>query len=266
MTIRLAHWILAATMLTQVVLTGPLLAQTTDATDPATTEPATTEPAAGDAPPALPPPLPPAEVPATPPPLPPQPEFYIDENGAPGGPYKMADLQALVTAGTLTADTLAWTDGMEAWAAASSVAGLETLFAAAAAPRVTAVAPPADLSTFVVGDWQQTGPLDIPGVGPGTANLTASFAADGTFRMGGTIEATNAETGTMTIQVDGQGNYVAQALTADQFSVTQTGIAKMTIPGFAPVEQPLAETTNYRVIDANTIEDMVTGDRLVRQP
>jgi hypothetical protein len=262
MTIKLMRWMLATAVVTSFGLTGPLLAQTTD-----TTEPATTEPTTGDAPPALPPPLPPEPVAATPPPLPPQPEFYIDENGAPGGPYKLADLQALVAAGTLKPGTLAWTDGMAEWAAASGVAGLDTLFVATATPVIDdAVAPATDLATFVVGDWTQTGPIDIAGVGPGNANLTANFAADGTFSMGGMIEATNAETGTMTIQVDGRGNYTVQDAGGDQFSITQTGSAKMTIPGFAPVEQALAETTVYRMIDANTVEDVVTGDRLVRQP
>lgn len=262
MTIKLMHWMLATAVLTSFGMTGPLPAQTTDATEPATTKPVTDE-----APPALPPPLPPEPEAATPPPLPPQPEFYIDENGTPGGPYKLADLQALVAAGTLKPGTLAWTDGMAEWAAASSVAGLEALFVVAATPADPGpVAPAIDLATFVVGDWVQTGAIDIPGVGPGNANLTANFSADGTFRIGGMIEATNAETGTMTIQLDGQGNYTVQPAGADQFSITQTGSAKMTIPGFAPVEQPLAETTVYRMIDANTVEDVLTGDRLVRQP
>lgn len=268
MTLDFKRLLLATGLGLGLTLSAPLAAQTT--TETTTTEPAaepTTEPATADTPPALPPALPAAPGPATPPPLPPQPDFYIDENGSPGGPYKLAQLQALVTAGTLKPATLAWTDGMAEWAAASTVAGLEPLFAAAApAPAPTPTAPLADLATFVVGNWQQTGPIDIPGVGPGTANLAASFVADGSFTMSGTIEATNAETGTMTIQVEGQGTYVVQPMGADMFAVTQTGSAKMTIPGFAPVEQALAETTNYRMIDANTIEDTVTGDRLVRQP
>lgn len=276
--------ILAAAFGLGLTQSAPLMAQTTpdttadtttdaitDATTDTTTapaaDPAATE-ATKDTPPALPPALPVTPAPATPPPLPPQPDFYIDENGTPGGPYKIAQLQALVAAGTLKPGTLAWTDGMAEWAAASTVAGLEPLFAVAApvTPTKTAAPPTVDLATFVVGNWLQTGPLDIPGVGPGTANLAATFAPDGSFSMSGTIEATNAETGTMTIQVAGQGTYVVQSLGPDMFAVTQTGSAKMTIPGFAPVEQALAETTNYRMIDANTIEDSVTGDRLVRQP
>jgi hypothetical protein len=265
MTYEFRHQILAALVGLGPYLSLPAAAQTTTDT---TTEPAT-EVVVPEAPPALPPALPAAPEPATPPPLPPQPDFYIDENGTPGGPYKMAQLQALVTAGTLMPTTLAWTDGMAEWAAASTVAGLEPLFAASTptpTPTPTPGAPAVDLATFVVGNWLQTGPIDIPGVGPGTANLAASFLGDGSFTMSGTIEATNAQTGTMTIQVEGQGSYVILPLGADMFSVTQTGSAKMTIPGFAPVEQALAETTNYRIIDANTIEDTVTGDKLVRQP
>lgn len=263
MTITLKTKFWAAIFGVGLALGGPVLAQTsTDATTDVTTD-ATTA-----APPALPPALPAAPEPATPPPLPPQPDFYIDENGTPGGPYKMAQLQALVAAGTLTPGTLAWTDGMAEWAAANTVTGLEPLFAAVVAPTpnpTPAPAPAVDLATFVLGHWQQTGAVDIPGVGPGNANLAAMFAADGTFTLGGTIEATNADTGTMTIQVNAQGNYVIESLGPDTFSVTQTGSATMTIPGFAPVQQPVAETTIYKMIDANTIEDTVTGDRLVRQ-
>lgn len=280
MTMNFRLVILSAAFGVGLTLTAPVLAQTTDTTKDTATEPATpqaapevapeaTSEAGVETPPALPPALPVTPEPVTPPPLPPQPDFYIDENGTPGGPYKVAQLQALVAAGTLLPTTLAWTDGMAEWAAASTVAGLEPLFAAAPAapaPTPTAVAPVVDLATFVVGNWQQTGPLDIPGVGPGTANLSASFLADGSFSMSGTIEATNAETGTMTIQVEGQGNYAIQPIGADMFAVTQTGSARMVMPGFAPVDQALAETTNYRIVDANTIEDTVTGDRLVRQP
>ena len=262
MTIDIRSMIWAAALGVGLGFSGAVLAQTTTDTTP---EPATT-----DAPPALPPALPATPEPASPPPLPPQPDFYIDENGTPGGPYKMAQLQALVAAGTLTPTTLAWTDGMAEWAAANAVAGLEPLFAAAAAPAPTPAptpAPPiADLTTFVVGNWQQTGDVDIPGVGLGSANLSAMFGADSSFTLGGTIEATNAETGTMTIQVNATGTYAVQSLGPDTFSVTQTGSATMTIPGFAPVQQPVAETTNYKMIDANTIEDIATGDRLVRQP
>lgn len=247
---------------------GPILAQTTTDTTAEPTAPVASPDPTPEAPPALPPALPATPEPATPPPLPPQPDFYIDENGTPGGPYKMAQLQALVAAGTLTPNTLAWTDGMAEWAAANTVAGLEPLFAASliATPKPTSDSPVADLTTFVVGNWQQTGDVDIPGVGLGTANLAATFGADGNFTLDGTIEATNADTGTMTIQVSATGTYVVQSMGPDTFSVTQTGSATMTIPGFAPVQQPVAETTNYKMIDANMIEDIVTGDRLVRQP
>ncbi len=266
MTIEIKSAILGVALAAGLGLNGVVLAQTTPET---TTEPATTE-----TPPALPPALPATPEPATPPPLPPQPDFYIDENGTPGGPYKMAQLQALVAAGTLTATTLAWTDGMAEWAAANTVAGLEPLFVAAVAPTPTPAPAPApapgipaaDLTTYVVGNWLQTGDVDIPGVGLGSANLAAVFAADGSFTLGGSIDATNAETGTMTIQINAGGTYVVQSLGPDTFSVTQTGSATMTIPGFAPVLQPLAETTTFKVIDANTIEDTITGDRLLRQP
>ena len=268
MTISIKSMIWAATI--GLGLCGPLLAQTSTDTTAAPTVTDTPTVVTTDNPPALPPALPVAPEPASPPPLPPQPEFFIDENGTPGGPYKMAQLQGFVAAGTLTSATLAWTDGMAEWAAANTVAGLEPLFVAAVTPAPTPaptpVAPAVDLATFVVGNWKQTGDVDIPGVGLGRADLSAMFGADGKFVLGGTIEATNADTGTMMIQVNATGTFVVQSSGPDTFSVTQTGSATMTIPGFAPVQQPVAETTNYTMIDANTIEDIATGDRLIRQP
>lgn len=287
MTIAFEQWarvlILACTLGLGLQPAGPLLAQSAEPATGAASETTTETPAgagpeatAGTAPdpttqtetnaPVLPPPLPPAPAPATPPPLPPQPDYYIDAGGTPGGPYKLAELQALVAAGTLTSGTLAWTDGMAEWAPAAAVTGLETLFAATPAPTAAPAAPGIDVAATLVGNWLQTGPVEIPGVGAGNANLSAHFAADGSFTMGGSIEAINADTGTMTIQLQAEGNYAVQPMADGQFALTQTGSVRMTMPGFAPVDQPIAETANYQMIDANTIEDLATGDRLVRQP
>lgn len=62
-----------------------------------------------------------------PPPLP-MVQYYTGINGKQEGPYDMAGLQRLVDAGTLKRDTLVWTTGMPAWAAADTIADLKILF------------------------------------------------------------------------------------------------------------------------------------------
>jgi membrane protease subunit (stomatin/prohibitin family) len=65
---------------------------------------------------------------AAPPPMPGTVMFHVDAGGQPGGPYNLAQLQQMVAAGQLTAQTLVWTQGMAGWAAASAVAQLAPLF------------------------------------------------------------------------------------------------------------------------------------------
>jgi hypothetical protein len=84
----------------------PLPAQETD---PALDLDASVEPPEPPPPPpvedagATPPPLPPAEEAATPPPLPPETTWFIEEEGAAGGPYTLEELRTRAAAGTLAA-------------------------------------------------------------------------------------------------------------------------------------------------------------------
>jgi membrane protease subunit (stomatin/prohibitin family) len=70
-----------------------------------------------------------AAAPGGPPPMPGALMFHVDAGGQPGGPYNVAQLQAMVGSGQLQATTLVWTQGMAGWAAASAVAQLAPLFA-----------------------------------------------------------------------------------------------------------------------------------------
>ena len=94
---------------------------------------------AQDAP--TPPPLPTEAT--TPPPLPVA-SVYIAEDGAQAGPFTLTELRDKVDAGTLTASTLAWQDGMADWQAAGSVDDLAILFEDDAA--VTPDAPAGDIA------------------------------------------------------------------------------------------------------------------------
>lgn len=64
-----------------------------------------------------------------PPPLPGQAMFHVDMNGQPGGPFTVQQIQAGIANGQVGPGTLVWTQGMAAWAPASTVPALQALFA-----------------------------------------------------------------------------------------------------------------------------------------
>ena len=67
-------------------------------------------------------------APVTPPPVAPL-QMYLYLNNQQAGPYDMPILQQLAQQGVLTRQTLVWKAGMAAWAAAETVAELQSLFA-----------------------------------------------------------------------------------------------------------------------------------------
>lgn len=68
-----------------------------------------------------------------PPPVPAAVTYFIAINGQQHGPYDMATLQGMIGQ-QLTPDTMVWTAGMPAWAAASSVPAVNQLFGAVPPP------------------------------------------------------------------------------------------------------------------------------------
>lgn len=68
-------------------------------------------------------------APVAPPPVAPPMQVYVYLNNQQAGPYDMPILQQLASQGILTAQTLVWRAGMPAWAAAGTVAELQSLFA-----------------------------------------------------------------------------------------------------------------------------------------
>ncbi len=93
-------------------------------------------PGAGGSPPgAAPPPL------GGPPPLAGA-MFHVNVNGASQGPYTVAQVASGVTSGTVSAQTMVWTQGMAQWMPAGQVPQLAQLFAAAMPPPPPAGPPP----------------------------------------------------------------------------------------------------------------------------
>lgn len=60
--------------------------------------------------------------------------FFFVINGQSAGPLDIPAIQAKIAEQTITSQTLAWTEGMTAWAAASSIAELSSLFATVPPP------------------------------------------------------------------------------------------------------------------------------------
>ncbi|MGV9672595.1 MULTISPECIES: SPFH domain-containing protein [unclassified Gordonia (in: high G+C Gram-positive bacteria)] len=71
----------------------------------------------------------PGVAPSAPPPLPTA-SFHVEQNGQAVGPYTVAQIQASVAAGAVTAATLVWSPELTQWTAAGRVPALAPLFAA----------------------------------------------------------------------------------------------------------------------------------------
>ena len=69
----------------------------------------------------------PVQAGTVPPPIPTV-AYHVAINGQAAGPFDMSVLQQMASNGQLTASTLVWKSGMAQWAAAGSVAELQTLF------------------------------------------------------------------------------------------------------------------------------------------
>src|SRR5690554_3227048 len=77
---------------------------------------------------------PPQQAAPTPPPMPQQTMYHVAVGGVQQGPFPLSQLQQMIQQGQLTPDTLVWTAGMPAWAAANSVQELSQLFGAVPPP------------------------------------------------------------------------------------------------------------------------------------
>lgn len=77
---------------------------------------------------------PPQQAAPTPPPMPQQTTYHVAVGGVQQGPFPISQLQQMIQQGQLTRDTLVWTAGMPAWAAANSVQELSQLFGAVPPP------------------------------------------------------------------------------------------------------------------------------------
>ena len=69
-----------------------------------------------------------------PPPLPRGPTYFVAVDGKQAGPFDRAALKQRIEAGTVTPDTLVWSEGMDEWTAAGQVDAVAKLFGSAPPP------------------------------------------------------------------------------------------------------------------------------------
>ncbi len=204
-----------------------------------------------------PPPAPPLGV--APPPPPPQVEssYWVLEGSTPTGPFPMSELRQRIAAGTMTADTYVWKDGMANWERVAAVAEVATLL-----PQ-TPVTPAGPDATMLHGTWYGEGPLQIPGVGHAMARMTSEYRPDGSFAAQGTMSMTMHGV-TTTMQITGSGRWSAAPGLTGQLNVTTIGEMTLSGPGMPAQRQQVNDTSAVEIIDSNTIRDVSTNTTMRR--
>lgn len=190
--------------------------------------------------------------------------FHIDEGGSPSGPLTLDQLRQRVAAGTLTAATLAWTEGMPGWQPAAQVTGLSSLFQQSATPGFpTTASPPAtpaaDPQRFLVGRWQVKGKLPMGDQGPTDGEITMTYNPDGSFLMAGLYQVPHPQAGVIPIQTHMTGQWQVNGVDANgAIGLFLTGDMRMEAPAQynIPVQtESMIEDDALQVVDTNTIVD-----------
>lgn len=65
----------------------------------------------------------------TPPPVPVEPKYHVVIDGQARGPFSLEQISKRIGGGEMNAESLVWTEGLESWASASSIAAIQALFA-----------------------------------------------------------------------------------------------------------------------------------------
>lgn len=205
--------------------------------------------------------------------------FFIEENGAPAGPFEISQLRQRIAAGTLTTATLIWTEGMEVWQPAASVDTVAALFSGARAGHAATPPPmnpgvmmpnpsaqatagvaadPANGPGFLAGIWRNRGQLPVPGYGATDAEVAVTYRDDGGFSIDGRYLIRNPHGGTVPVQVRGAGRWSAASVGSGRLSLSVDGSISLSAPpeyGAPPETQTLMETDHVEILDHNTIRD-----------
>ena len=214
---------------------------------------------------------------------PPEKQFYIEQAGQPAGPFGMEQLKQRQANGTLTAETLAWTEGMADWQPASQVSALASLFQAIpppmpnqqpmfdrhGTPTATTSMNASQLNKsateFLVGQWRASGMLPVEGFGPSDAEVTVTYRPDGSFDIRGQYRVREPSAGIVPIDVQGQGHWETPIEERNPDSnhlrgalLNTNGSLTMTLPshfGVPPQTESLSDSGQIQIIDENSVRD-----------
>ena len=198
------------------------------------------------------PPEPPPILGPTPPPPPPPPppaqqlKVFYTVNGQTLGPFNAEQLKAKIAAGEIGRQTLVWMEGMSEWQAAATVA--------AVAPLLTTVPPQAtfDAAAFMVGTWEASGTVPIPGQGQAQVSSSQTFRADGTVTGFGNMTSQTSY-GPFTVAITTEGTWTAKTKTENSFVLTPNTQVTLNGPSGIPNVSTNNTPTLFTVIDRNTL-------------
>ncbi|WP_108484470.1 DUF4339 domain-containing protein [Oceaniglobus ichthyenteri] len=190
-----------------------------------------------------PPPVPPPVTPAKPI------AYFVVINGQQAGPFNAEQLKAKVASGELVRTSLVWTEGMQDWEEAIKVADLAPILAS------TPPKPKFDAVAYLAGTWQNDPQqIQIPNVGPGTANSRTTYRRDGTYSYLSTIDVMM-QGYPVRQTITSEGTFTAKEQGPGQVLVTPNGMTTFSIPG--EPSQTVANNTPFvlTVMDENTLVD-----------
>lgn len=162
--------------------------------------------------PPLPPPLPPAdqtqqlELPT------PAAQYYVEQNGAPVGPFSLEQVTQLVAGGTVQRSTRVWKTGTPEWVTADTITEINAVLQQAAPPELPATA---RFEAYILGTWEAVREDDF-----GTIHrINVRYERDGSFS--GIIESWVPDVPNPAYQAI-EGTWSIKALGQDRFTLTTT--------------------------------------------
>ncbi len=203
------------------------------------------------------PPPPPQDdvvVPPPPPPPPPAEKFFVSTDGSTEGPFALSELKARVAAGTFSATTYVWQDGMDGWKRAEEVEVLSEVLKGVTDNPGTTVG---DINTFLTGIWEDKNASFVPGLGQVQLDLLIEYYPNGTMDGIGTFTTLNAGNRSV-YDVYLEGTWRAQNSTGNMFDLTTNAVVSIGL-----VESPvytgsfqIDETVTHERTGPNSFRDV----------
>lgn len=194
-----------------------------------------------------------------PPPLP-KLNYFVALGGQPAGPFNAAKLAELAGNGSLTGQTLVWTDGMADWKPASGVADMQAILKTAVKPDPDPVLPPdnkAKGKAYLTGTWTVQNGMMI------TGNQQAQFNGSITYKSDGTSSA-QVQMNTMggggqppaSFSITSTGTWEAELQGKDQIKISSNdNVTIKSVTNGQTQTMQNSESDVFTVVNATTMRD-----------